>query len=198
MSILICLDPGHGGTDRGAVGLELKEKDVCLDICYRIEKELQKYDGIRVTLTRSYDVDITAKERVDWANSRQADLFLSVHTINRNHGFASYVSVIAGSEDRRLQCWLHNQIASFFRNYGVYDNGKKNDTETEHGLLYELRCTKMPAITLAALNLSHPKEHRLANDSSFRGNYAKSIAEGLAKIYQCNKHGMGQMKRAFI
>lgn len=186
MSILICLDPGHGGTDRGAIGLELVEKDVCLDICYRVERELQNYQGIRVTLTRSYDVDVTTQERVEWANSHKADLFLSIHTITRLKGFTSYVSVIAGSHDRRLQCWLHNQLAGALRSYGICDQGKRNDTETPSGLLNELRKTKMPAITIAALNLSHPSEHQLATDYLFRSRYAKSIADGLAKIYQCS------------
>lgn len=197
MSILICLDPGHGGSDRGAVGLELSEKEVCLDLCFRIRNQLNKYDGIGVTLTRSVDVDVTIEERVEWANSHQADLFLSMHTINCSKGFTTYVSVIAGSEDRKIQCWLHNQIAHFLRSYGVCDQGKKNDTEAEQGFLYELRRTTMPAITIAGLNLANPLEHRLAKNIPFRDNYAKAIADGLVKIYRNRINHQGSTGHAY-
>jgi N-acetylmuramoyl-L-alanine amidase len=189
MSILVCLDPGHGGGDSGAVGFSLKEKEVCLDLAYRIERQLHHYDGIRVTMTRSLDVDKSPYERSRWANSQQADLFLSIHTNASSDpnetGFSSYVSVIAGSHARRIQCWLHNRIASFLRTFGIMDLGKKNDTETDGGKLTELRQVKMPAITLGSLFITHAKDNVLLRDASFRDEYAKCIAQGIANIYRC-------------
>lgn len=192
MSVLICLDPGHGGTDDGMKsGSWLLEKDVCLDLAYRVERELRNYDGIAVTLTRNYDVDVTTDERVSWANRKKADLFISLHMnslLDTNQpGFSSYVSVIAGSKARRVQCWLHNQIASFLRKHGVCDLGKRNDTETKGGQIQELRKAEMPAITLSLSSLSLEKERKLWSENSFREQYARCIAEGLARIYSCDQ-----------
>ncbi|SFJ45849.1 N-acetylmuramoyl-L-alanine amidase family protein [Thermoflavimicrobium dichotomicum] len=189
MSILVCLDPGHGGRDQGAIGFSLKEKEVCLDLAYRIERQLRKYEGISVTMTRSIDIDTTPEERSEWANRHHADLFLSIHTNASSDpsatGFASYVSVIAGSKARRIQCWLHNRIVSFLRQFGVTDLGKKNDTETLDGQLMELRQAQMPAITLGSLFITHAKDNVLLRDSYFRDQYAECIAQGIANIYRC-------------
>lgn len=187
--MLVCLDPGHGGSDTGAVGFSLTEKDVCLDIAFRIQRKLQNYEGISVTMTRSIDIDTTAEDRSRWANEHDADLFLSIHTnasIDPSiSGFASYVSVIAGSQARRIQCWLHNQVVCFLRKHGIDDLGKKNDTESFTGQLLELRQVKMPAITLASLYITHSRDHHLLANSHFLDEYAQCIAEGIARIYVC-------------
>ncbi|SFX18899.1 N-acetylmuramoyl-L-alanine amidase [Thermoactinomyces sp. DSM 45891] len=189
MGVLICLDPGHGGTDSGMVGSMFLEKDVCLDLAHRIERELQKFEGIDVTLTRRYDVDLTNNERAGWANQRKADLFVSLHThgmLDRDqNGFSTYVSVVAGSKVRRVQCYLHNQVTRFLRTFGICDLGKRNDTESKGGQIIELRSADMPAITLALSSLPKGQHHELFSDLSFRDQYAKCIACGLANIYEC-------------
>jgi N-acetylmuramoyl-L-alanine amidase len=75
----IVLDPGHGGHDPGAIGKRgLKEKDVNLDIALRV-RELLK-DEFEVFMTRDRDVFISLDERTAFANSKNADLFVSIHT----------------------------------------------------------------------------------------------------------------------
>lgn len=191
MGVLICLDPGHGGTDRGAACSTLLEKDVCLDLAYRVERKLLRYEGIKVTMTRSFDIDMSATQRSKWANQQQADLYLSFHTNVSNHpmdsGFSSYVSVFAGSETRHIQRWLHNQIVIFLRKMQVPDLGKKNDTESMTGSLEVLRKTKMPAIALGSLFITNCKDHYLLTDNQFLDQYASCIASGLALIFQCSK-----------
>lgn len=189
--MLVCLDPGHGGDDWGAIGYSLFEKDVCLEIAFRVRRKLLHYHDISVTMTRSVDVNLGAEERSRWANQQNADLFLSIHTNASPDptmgGFSSYVSVIAGLKSRRIQCWLHNQLANFLRNYGVVDLGKKNDTETVEGRLQELRDVKMPAITIASLFITHMRENHLLSDSDFLDLYAGTISSGIANIYHCKK-----------
>ncbi len=76
----IVIDAGHGGKDPGAVGRHgLKEKDVALDIALKLEKELKKNCNCRILLTRTTDVFIPLEERTAFANTNDADLFISVH-----------------------------------------------------------------------------------------------------------------------
>lgn len=191
MGVLICLDPGHGGSDRGAVGVSLIEKDVCLDIADRVERKLSHYEGIRVIMTRSYDVEVSMNERCDWANRQKADLYVSFHTNfsldPSDSGFTSYVSVFAGSKTRRIQRWLHNQIAYFLRQVGVLDLGKKNDTESMTGSLEELRKVRMPAIALGSLFITNYEDHNLLKDHHFLDQYANCITESIAMIYHCSR-----------
>jgi N-acetylmuramoyl-L-alanine amidase len=189
--VLVCLDPGHGGADYGAVGNKLSEKEVCLNIARHIRKHLLRYDGLQVTMTRSMDVTTSTEERIQWANQCGADLFLSIHTNAsldpKASGFASYVSVVAGCETRRIQCWLHNQIALFMRKHGVADLGKKNDTEWIDGQMLELRQVKMPAIAVKSLYITHEEDNHLLSHESFLEEYAKCIADGIARIYKCRR-----------
>lgn len=76
----IVLDPGHGGHDPGAIGPnKLCEKDVVLDIALKLKEILSEDPNLEVFLTRDRDVFIPLVERTAIANSKNADLFVSVH-----------------------------------------------------------------------------------------------------------------------
>jgi N-acetylmuramoyl-L-alanine amidase len=76
----IVIDPGHGGHDPGAVGPnKLYEKDVVLDIALKLRKILSKDPNVEVFLTRDKDIFIPLEQRTAIANSKNADLFVSVH-----------------------------------------------------------------------------------------------------------------------
>ena len=75
---LIVIDPGHGGSDSGAVGNGLKEKSVVLATSKKLGALLQKR-GYRVLYTRSTDVFINLRSRTAFAAKRNADMFISIH-----------------------------------------------------------------------------------------------------------------------
>ncbi len=75
----VVIDAGHGGHDPGTMNKSgLREKDVVLDVSKRLRKLLEK-DGFEVVMTRDSDVFIPLEERTAIANSKGADLFLSIH-----------------------------------------------------------------------------------------------------------------------
>jgi N-acetylmuramoyl-L-alanine amidase len=75
----IVIDPGHGGHDPGTMDKHgLREKDIVLDISHRVRKLLEA-DGFEVMMTRDNDVFIPLEERTAIANSKRADLFVSIH-----------------------------------------------------------------------------------------------------------------------
>jgi hypothetical protein len=77
----ICLDPGHGGTDPGAVNeaYDLYESEINLDVSYAL-KALLEADGAEVVLTRTGDVYKANRDRYTYCNSEGATLLVSVHT----------------------------------------------------------------------------------------------------------------------
>ncbi|MEW6410093.1 MAG: N-acetylmuramoyl-L-alanine amidase [Nitrospirota bacterium] len=77
----IVIDPGHGGKDPGAIGPNgLMEKDVVLDIAKRLQSLLKKNKDLEVFLTRKSDIYIPLDKRTAIANSKEADIFISIHT----------------------------------------------------------------------------------------------------------------------
>jgi N-acetylmuramoyl-L-alanine amidase len=76
----IVIDPGHGGIDPGAMGHQgLKEKDVSLDIAWKLRDKLTRTGRYRVLLTREEDRKVYLKDRVAFAKDNNADLFISIH-----------------------------------------------------------------------------------------------------------------------
>lgn len=76
----IVIDPGHGGHDPGAVGPNnLYEKDVVLDIALKLRDILSANSSYEIFLTRDRDVFIPLEQRTAIANSKNADLFVSIH-----------------------------------------------------------------------------------------------------------------------
>ena len=75
---LIVIDPGHGGSDSGAVGNGLKEKNVVLATSKKLGALLAKR-GYRVLYTRSTDVFINLRSRTAYAAKKNADMFISIH-----------------------------------------------------------------------------------------------------------------------
>jgi len=84
----IVIDAGHGGHDPGTIGRGgLQEKDLVLDVALRLDRLVRQDLGADAILTRSTDVFIPLEERTAIANSRGADLFLSIHAnSSRNAG----------------------------------------------------------------------------------------------------------------
>jgi len=77
----IVIDAGHGGKDPGALGRNgLKEKDVVLKIAKKLERKIKQKLNCEVVLTRKDDTFLPLEERTAIANTKKADLFISIHT----------------------------------------------------------------------------------------------------------------------
>ncbi len=99
----VVIDPGHGGHDPGTMSKKgLREKDLVLDISRRVSKLLVS-EGFEVLMTRNKDVFIPLEERTAIANSKGADLFVSIHVnasrSSRPRGIETYYLNLATTPD---------------------------------------------------------------------------------------------------
>jgi N-acetylmuramoyl-L-alanine amidase len=101
----IVIDPGHGGKDYGAPGYikGVHEKEVVLQIAKRLGKMIQNELGCEVFFTRSDDRYLTLEERTAIANTKDADLFISLHTNahtnNQAYGIETYFLNLATDDE---------------------------------------------------------------------------------------------------
>ena len=75
---IVVIDPGHGGTDTGARGTTLVEKDVVLQIAKILRAELERI-GYRVVMTRNDDSNPSYEDRAAAANAYRDAIFVSLH-----------------------------------------------------------------------------------------------------------------------
>lgn len=101
----IIIDPGHGGKDYGAPGYlkGVHEKDVVLKISKRLAAQIEKELDCEVILTRDDDTYLTLEERTAIANTREADLFISIHTNastnKKAYGIESFILNLATDDE---------------------------------------------------------------------------------------------------
>jgi len=78
--LVVVVDPGHGGSQEGALGPDnVKEKDISLRIARKVKGALEKSGEVVVHLTRERDGLLHLSERVAYANRQRPELFVSVH-----------------------------------------------------------------------------------------------------------------------
>ncbi|WP_447971135.1 N-acetylmuramoyl-L-alanine amidase [Nitrospira sp. M1] len=78
--LLIVIDPGHGGKDPGALGRKgTREKDIVLKVSKQLKTMIAKRLNAKVLMTRDTDIFIELEDRAKFANSKKADLFVSIH-----------------------------------------------------------------------------------------------------------------------
>jgi len=101
----VVIDPGHGGKDPGAPGYlkNVYEKDVTLKIAKMMAKKIKKTLQCEVILTRNSDRYLTLEERTAFANTKNADLFISIHAnahINRRiYGIETFYLNLATDDE---------------------------------------------------------------------------------------------------
>ena len=98
----IVIDAGHGGKDPGTHAGSLREKDIALDIAKRLRDNLQGR-GFEVIMTRDKDIFLPLEQRAFIANSRKADMFISIHVNaarnRRAQGLETFYLNLATSDD---------------------------------------------------------------------------------------------------
>lgn len=127
--LIVVLDAGHGGYDSGAVGHGLMEKNLTLKIANYCKSELEKYQGVKVYMTRSSDLYVGLEQRVSIAAGRRADVFVSLH-INAASSSANGAEVYypnsnyngsVGEKGRKLAREIQGNLTSL----GLYNRGTK-------------------------------------------------------------------------
>ncbi len=104
----VVVDPGHGGSDTGAIGPSgSAEKDLTLTLARTLRRQLLRRMPVKVVLTRDEDVELPPDTRAALANQQKADLFISLHLNSimgaNARGAETYFSSLEASDERAAQ-----------------------------------------------------------------------------------------------
>ncbi|WP_078577318.1 N-acetylmuramoyl-L-alanine amidase [Salipaludibacillus agaradhaerens] len=172
----IFIDPGHGGSDPGAVGNGLQEKELVLKIAKRLAEILERLDGVEVLLSRTDDRFLSLSERARMANEWGADYFISVHiNAGGGEGYECYIfngNVSDATKDN--QDAMNTEIVKITE---WFNRGKKRAN------FAVLRQTNMPAILTENGFIDNSSDANKLKDSAFLDKIAQGHANGIAKIF---------------
>ena len=128
--VTICLDPGHGGNDSGAIGVNnVYEKNLTLKIAQYCKQELEKYN-CHVVMTRTGDTNPSLEDRANFAKSQGAQYLISIHLNSAAGGGAVGAEVYYPNTHWRPDISQNGKnvaqaIQSQLVSLGLYDRGIK-------------------------------------------------------------------------
>src|SRR5213593_2513150 len=169
--IIVVIDAGHGGHDRGGIpGQSVAEKDMTLDVAQRLRNVLSA-SGYNVVMTRSSDVFVPLPTRVAIANSYHNALFVCIHFNATKRAGASGIETYFYSRDSL-------PLASAVHYYVTGGAPSANRGVRRRGY-YVLRKTSIPAVLVECGFLTNPTEAAYAQSASYRQKLAEEIAAGV-------------------
>jgi len=179
----ICIDPGHGGDDPGAVGPTLlTEAEAVLDIAKFIRFGLAPEH--EVIMTRDIDATLTLPGRCETANAAGADLFLSIHANSAAnpsaHGFEVWTSPGWTPADPIATGIFNSVRESFPKLAGRVDSGD-GDPDKE-ARFYVLVHTNMPSVLIETAFICNPTEEGWLRDRGWRMRMAGAIVSSIWRL----------------
>lgn len=192
---VIAIDPGHGGSDPGAIGPnKLQEKTVTLAVAQKVQALLEKA-GAKVLMTRKTDVDVFGPNasavdelgaRTIVANTNKADVFVSLHinafTNPAVGGTATYYYQKSNYDILLANC-IQDNLSKFG---GLQDRG------INAAGFYVIKKTQMPSVLAELGFISNPDEEKLLSTPLFQQKMAQGIVQGLDAFFaQAARKGGG-------
>ena len=183
---IIVIDPGHGGSDAGAIGpTGVSEKSVSLAVSHKAQ-QLLTANGYRVVMTRTRDVDVAApgvsdatelQARVDKAPPNAA-LFISVHCNAFSNGNANGMETYhapTAVQGRRLATLLNEELEKL---------GGLNNRGVKSARFYVMTHTKCPASLIELGFITNPREEKLLASSDYQQKLAQAITNAVNRYFQ--------------
>ncbi|HHV73187.1 MAG TPA: N-acetylmuramoyl-L-alanine amidase [Thermoanaerobacterium sp.] len=181
--MIVCIDPGHGGTDPGAVGpTGTREKDIALAVSKKVAEKLQNA-GVATKLTRTTDIFVNLQQRCDISNSFNTDYFVSIHCNSAANSVAKGMEVYTSRGQTKADPFaeaIANELQKSFTNLTLRTDLTDKDKDKEAGY-YVLVHTKAPATLIELAFISNPEEEKMLQDSSYQDKVATTIVNAICK-----------------
>ncbi|WP_291580965.1 cell wall-binding repeat-containing protein [Clostridium sp. UBA6640] len=178
----VFIDPGHGGSETGAIGLNrLMEKDVTLDVGLKVKNKLEA-QGIKVQTSRTTDAFVDLSPRAQIANIFGAHAFVSIHcnsfSDRSTSGTETYVYTGTGeriNESKKLATPIQNNL--------INNLGSKN-RKVKSADFAVVRETYMPAVLAELEFISNPTIEEKMRTDKFKEDCANAIVTGVLSYLQ--------------
>ena len=194
---VIVLDPGHGGKDNGASGRLYHEKQLTLRLAQKVRLLLQRA-GYTVYLTRYSDMARSLPDRVRYANTRKASLFLSLHFNSAGasvRGLETYALTPAGASSTNSsqiettrypgnQYDLNNLALAYRLQRSLVQKTGAEDRGVKRARFAVLRDIDCPAALMELGFISNREEEKLLGNDAYLDKLARAIVDGVVEYHR--------------
>jgi len=171
----VVIDPGHGGSDPGAVGINgLRETDIVLEVSKKVS-EFLKNKGVKTILTRNYERTLDLQPRVSKANNSKADAFVSIHA-NATRGKRKDVN---GLETYYYSGYKGYSLAKNIQKQILIVSPQSPDRGVRRSRFYVIRKTSMPAALVEIGFVTGMYDANLLRQKAYRDKMSFAIAMGI-------------------
>ena len=172
----ICIDPGHGGKDSGAVGNGLQENDIVLSIAKMLKSMLIE-KGFKICRTREDDTFVELKDRCIIANKAKADIFVSIHC-NSAENKSAY-----GFEIYHTQGSIQGQKLSADIKLSINENKEiiRKDRGIKTANFTVITGTNMPAVLVETAFISNIEDSKILKTK--QSEFARAICKGICTYF---------------
>ncbi len=179
--VVVMVDPGHGGKDPGAIGINgLREVDVIFPISLKVKEIVEsRRPNVQVVLTRNADYFVGLDERVVMSRQAGADLFVSIHAnaIDGRPDVNGLETYHYGTGESLAET-VHASILDYFNNQrGISLNNRR----VRKARFLVIRKSSVPAILVETGYLTSPDESPKLADPTYRNHMAEGIARGIIR-----------------
>lgn len=190
-TITIMIDPGHGGHDPGHESVNenhLQEKDLNLLISKKFGSYLtEKLANVKVIYTRTDDTYPTLDQRVEMANSKKVDYFISIHCNGSPNtdisGTESHVHSMSSLKSVKLAREFEKEFST---RAGRKSRGVKDTDDREH-TLQVLKFTQMTSVLVECGFLTNVKEAAYLNTENGQEIIASALFRAM-RTYLKSQH----------
>ncbi len=175
--INITLDPGHGGSEFGAIGcLGDKEKDINLQIALNLQKKLTDL-GANVFMTRTDDSAVSLNNRVKFSQKNNTDIFISIH----NNAFADSQANAEKCGTSAYYYYPQSKYLAKTIQTTLLDELGLSDDKVRQESFAVVRNTNSLAVLLEVGYMILPDENSKLISNEFQDKAADAIVKGLEK-----------------
>ena len=195
--LVVVIDPGHGGIDSGSDSYPPFEKDRNLATAIAFANELARYEGVSIYLTRTTDVELTLKERAEFAQSVDADLLISLHhNASSDHSQYGTEIWIPSASPNNAYCYQFAQVwEKEMTDLGLYDRGCKvriNGLGHDYyGVIREAAYYGIPCVIIEQCHLDHQNDRMFCDEEVDMYNFARGDAMAVAKYFGLRSDDLG-------
>ena len=171
----VVIDPGHGGSDPGAVGINgLRETDIVLEVSKSVSEFLTK-KGVKTILTRNVERTLDLQPRVTKANNSKANAFVSIHA-NATRGKRKEVN---GLETYYYSGYKGYSLAKNIQKQILIISPESPDRGVRRSRFYVIRKTSMPAALVEIGFVTGMYDANLLRQKAYRDKMSFAIAKGI-------------------